>query len=186
MEVCSIFAYGSLMWNPGFEFLSARLARLDGYRRALNVVTSEHRGSKDCPGLVFNLVPDSGASTAGVLYTVSSESIDRVKHYLDYRERITNTDFYDCQLMEVDGLAAYVYLVPESSPYIFTGSLYEQAKVVSAASGTSGSNLDYLMDCIHYLREHNEIDYDLELLASCAQQSRDWSREKVVNAAELG
>src|SRR5262249_27187696 len=55
-----VFAYGSLMWRPGFDYLEARPALLRGYHRAFCITSIHYRGSVDCPGLVLGL--DRGGS----------------------------------------------------------------------------------------------------------------------------
>ncbi|MEM8592527.1 MAG: gamma-glutamylcyclotransferase, partial [Pseudomonadota bacterium] len=40
-----VFAYGSLMWNPGFAPAEASLARLQGYARSFCMWSIHHRGT---------------------------------------------------------------------------------------------------------------------------------------------
>ena len=50
-----VFGYGSLMWNPGFDYLERRIARLDGFERRFALTSRHYRGTPEKPGLV--LVP---------------------------------------------------------------------------------------------------------------------------------
>src|SRR5262249_28000599 len=65
-----VFAYGSLMWRPGFDFLERRNARLVGAHRALCVYSFVHRGTPEKPGLVFGL--DRGGKYRGIPYRVDA------------------------------------------------------------------------------------------------------------------
>ena len=46
-----VFAYGSLMWNPGFDFIDRQPARLDGFHRAFCIYSHHYRGTPARPGL---------------------------------------------------------------------------------------------------------------------------------------
>ena len=56
-----VFAYGSLIWDPGFEFAEARPALLRGYHRAFCLYSKRYRGTPERPGLVLGL--DRGGAT---------------------------------------------------------------------------------------------------------------------------
>ena len=83
-----VFAYGSLMWRPGFEHVGHVTARLSGSRRALCVWSFVHRGTPAHPGLVLGL--DRGGSCRGVAYRVAAENRDTVLAYLRERELVTD------------------------------------------------------------------------------------------------
>lgn len=42
-----VFAFGSLIWNPAFEFIERRTARIHGWRRAFCLWNKAGRGSPD-------------------------------------------------------------------------------------------------------------------------------------------
>jgi cation transport regulator ChaC len=58
-----VFAYGSLMWNPGFPFLESHPALVRGYHRSFCVESTHYRGTKEKPGLVLGLA-DLAATAA--------------------------------------------------------------------------------------------------------------------------
>jgi cation transport protein ChaC len=61
-----LYAYGSLLWRPQFEPAEIRPARLWGQHRALRMRSRVNRGSPECPGLVFALLP--GGSCVGQVH----------------------------------------------------------------------------------------------------------------------
>ena len=50
-----VFGYGSLLWNPGFEYEQSTLATLMGYHRSFCMRSIHHRGTPEAPGLVLAL-----------------------------------------------------------------------------------------------------------------------------------
>jgi glutathione-specific gamma-glutamylcyclotransferase len=65
-----LYAYGSLLWRPQFVPTEIRPARLWGHHRALRMRSRVNRGSPDCPGLVFALLP--GGSCVGQVHRASA------------------------------------------------------------------------------------------------------------------
>jgi cation transport protein ChaC len=61
-----LYAYGSLLWRPQFDPAEIRPARLWGHHRALRMRSRVNRGSPECPGLVFALLP--GGSCTGQVH----------------------------------------------------------------------------------------------------------------------
>ena len=68
-----VFAYGSLIWHPGFAWRERRLATVRGYHRSLCLWSRDHRGSPDNPGLVFGL--NRGGCCRGVAYQIAALSL---------------------------------------------------------------------------------------------------------------
>jgi len=65
-----VFAYGSLIWRPCFEYAERLKATLAGYRRRFSVWTLIARGTPAAPGLALALEEGDGACH-GVAYRLS-------------------------------------------------------------------------------------------------------------------
>ncbi len=150
-----VFAYGSLMWNPGFPHLEARPVRLIGYHRAFCLYSEHYRGTLERPGLVLGL--DRGGSCLGRAYKVSAADGPEVARYLDDREMLGGA--YDPRWVEVrfeDGrrVSAYAYVIDRACPY-YAGRLDADslAEIIAHAAGERGSNLDYLVNTVRHLDE---------------------------------
>ena len=71
-----VFGYASLLWRPEFEAQEQHASRVWGWHRALKMWSRLNRGSPECPGLVFALLP--GGSCQGVVYRVAQSEADEV------------------------------------------------------------------------------------------------------------
>ncbi|KAF7081304.1 hypothetical protein CFC21_085261 [Triticum aestivum] len=47
--VVRVFGYGSLIWNPGFDFNEKILRFIKGYKRTFNLACIDHRGAPQNP-----------------------------------------------------------------------------------------------------------------------------------------
>jgi cation transport protein ChaC len=149
-----VFAYGSLMWDPGFAYVHCTPAVLKGYRRAFCVLSMSHRGTEERPGLVLGLAP--GGTCRGVVYRVAPEHESEVQAYLFERER-RRYDVYRERLLRVrhtrGAVLAQTYTADPDSPG-FAGDLAEDdiARRIVAAHGERGPNFDYLERTIGQLK----------------------------------
>ena len=148
-----IFAYGSLMWHPGFPHSDACTALLHGYHRALCVYSTRYRGTPERPGLVLGL--DRGGCCRGRVMHVSAEDASAVIAYLNDREMIDRV--YTRRTMSVrldDGrrIRAYAYIVRRDHTQ-YAGKLPQDraADVVRRGQGPAGSSLEYLENTVAHL-----------------------------------
>jgi glutathione-specific gamma-glutamylcyclotransferase len=159
-----VFGYASLMWNPGFAFEEAVKARLSGYHRTLCVHSRHYRGTPERSGLVMGL--DRGGSCVGVAFRVKADLEAEVREYLRQREMISA--IYHERMVPVrihDGRSAQALAyVVDTSHEQFAGHLSTEdaARVVSGASGSAGSNEEYVLNTIRHLREIGIRDRWLE------------------------
>lgn len=160
-----VFAYGSLMWRPGFDFIEQRPARLAGFRRRACIYSRHHRGTPQRPGLVLGL--DTGDGCAGIAFRFDPKNRSEVIEYLDERELVGYA--YRPMILPVDvpdgRVDAYTYVAdPEHHGY--AGALPEDkaADIIMRAQGVSGLNRDYLMNTVQKLAEFGVAEPDLTSL----------------------
>lgn len=155
-----VFAYGSLMWQPGFAFEERVAARLHGYHRALCIYSWEYRGTKQQPGLVFGL--DRGGSVKGIAYRIAASNWPETHAYLDAREMVTNvyTPRWP-RLTLADGrrVRALAYVAdPAHEQYAGGLNDEETLRLVRQGKGSSGPCRDYILNTIVHLAEIGMAD----------------------------
>lgn len=163
-----VFAYGSLMWRPGFRYEESSHALLEGAHRALCVYSIVHRGVPAAPGLVFGL--DKGGRCEGLVFRVPKRWAGDTRAYLKRRENVTNT--YHATMRPVrllDGsqrnIDALCFIVDRRNPqYSGRVPLEKQAWLVRRSAGKSGANIDYVVNTMLHLRELGVYDHELERL----------------------
>jgi len=162
-----VFAYGSLMWQPGFAFAERRRARLVGYRRCFCLYSVFHRGSHARPGLVLGL--DRGGSCEGIAYRIAGREAAATLHYLRLREQVTGA-YREASVpvvlagSECEGevvaepreetVQALAYVAEPRHPgYAGDLPVAIEARLIRGARGRSGTNLDYLANTLNHLAE---------------------------------
>lgn len=161
-----VFAYGSLMWNPGFPYLHRCHARLYGYHRAPCVYSWIYRGTESHPGLVMGL--DKGGSCEGIAFKVAAALRETVITYLDARELVTAVylpRWLPVELVEGKTVEALCYLADRDHAQ-YAGSLAaaEAARYIRSARGTAGDNIDYIVNTWRHLQEMGIADDGLDAI----------------------
>ncbi|MBB4065127.1 gamma-glutamylcyclotransferase [Gellertiella hungarica] len=159
-----VFGYGSLMWNPGFEYVESAHARIHGYRRSLCVRSWVHRGTQERPGLVLGL--DRGGSCLGMAFRTLPEHEDAVVDYLRRRELVTHVYLerrLPIRLTDGRQVMALTYVIDRTHVQYAGGLDAEHAaQVVATASGQSGPNDAYVFNTLQHLQEMGIRDHWLE------------------------
>ncbi|MEM9140418.1 MAG: gamma-glutamylcyclotransferase [Pseudomonadota bacterium] len=176
-----VFAYGSLIWNPGFEYIERRIARLDGYRRRFGLTSRHYRGTPEFPGLVLGLDWAPGDSCTGVVFRVCPTKDRATRDYLAERELVSYAYFetlYPVTLLDEgpgqgETCAAIVYVLDRSHPQYAGGMTPEdQAGIIAKAVGPSGPNVEYLENTRAMLSELGIADPGLDELAKMVEAAR--------------
>lgn len=139
-----IFGYGSLIWRPDFDFAERRAAKVHGWHRALKMWSRVNRGTPECPGLVFGMLP--GGSCRGMVFRVPQGHARPVLLNLWQREMVLGV--YDprwlpCQTPEGQ-VRALAFTLSRKSPS-HTGVLADEEyrRIFAQARGIYGTTRDY-------------------------------------------
>jgi cation transport protein ChaC len=160
-----VFGYASLLWRPEFQAQEQHVCRVWGWHRALKMWSRLNRGSPECPGLVFALLP--GGSCQGVVYRVAQGEADEVLQRLWAREMPMDV-YTPCWLpcpTPHGTVKALAFTLPRSSAS-FTGPLPAETyrHIFRNASGRFGTTLDYARQTYDSLLAHGIHDRALAAL----------------------
>lgn len=164
-----VFAYGSLMWRPGFAFAERVPARLIGAHRALCVLSHVHRGTPERPGLVLGL--DRGGTCRGIAHRVAAIDRPTTLAYLRAREQVTMVYLETVRpvllLTRPERRVRAVCFVVDRGHAQYAGrlDLATQLHYVRQGHGQSGPNREYVLATVKELEALGCRDVGLHLLA---------------------
>jgi cation transport protein ChaC len=173
-----VFAYGSLMWDPGIRFAEVRRAHLGGYvRRFCLKDVYGARGTLQAPGLLAALVTGEGCD--GLVFRILKEHVDEETNVLWRREM--PLPGYAATFFDVETAAGSVQalgFVADCAWEKFIPDIdrAEQITYISTASGFAGSNLEYLENLAAHLATLEIEDADLFALLQDVRQVKSGRR----------
>jgi cation transport regulator ChaC len=162
----AIFAYGSLLFRPGFTYRSRQRATLGGYARSFSQASPDHRGTPESPGRVLTLVEREGASVVGAVYFVDAPA-EQLLSELDYRERAG----YQRVTLEVttenESLRAVTWIALPGNAYdVGPLALEVLARQIGVSVGPSGRNDEYVFLLERALGELDAADAHITELSA--------------------
>jgi len=166
-----VFGYASLIWRPEFDAVEQRPARVLGFHRALKMRSRVNRGTPECPGLVFALLP--GGSCRGLAYRIERDRVDAELERLWEREMpnaVYDARWLPCRTPQ-GTVQALGFTLDRRSPS-FTGPLSdaEMIAILRSASGRFGSTLDYLIETAAGLATCGIRDREIDRLVRLARR----------------
>lgn len=165
-----VFAYASLIWQPGFQPEKSLKARINGYHRSLCVLSVLYRGTPDNPGLVMGL--DRGGSCLGVVHLVGLGEEEAVRAKLDARELPTGV--YDPLFLQArtetgDSVLALAYVAKRDHEQYRRLDEAKTARLVREGLGKSGRAFDYLRETLDSLEKLGIRDGKLKKILELAR-----------------
>lgn len=166
-----VFAYGSLMWDPGFVFAEVRRAHAGTYARRM--ILKDYygaRGDKACPGLMAAL--DEGGGCDGLAFRIAADRVAEETRILWQREIVLPAYIaHDIPLAIGDTtITALTFVADHDSAAIDAGiARDEQLHLLARSAGILGSSLDYLRGIVAKLRLLDIEDTELFGLLDDAQ-----------------
>ena len=147
-----VFAYGSLIFRPDFDYAERRVACARGFRRRFGLWSGVYRGTMERPGLVLGL--DHGGCCWGIAYRLQSRSSisEPCETLKKLWRREMFTDAYEPRALcvvaaEGARLEPCLGFVLNRASNQYAGNLDERTRLhaIQGARGTRGSNQDYLL-----------------------------------------
>jgi len=187
-EPLYIFAYGSQMWDPSFEFESWSYGVVKGYHRSPCIYSTIYHGTDEHPGLVFGL--DEGGECEGIVYRVSSRHSEKVLTAIRRKEMPTGLPVYIETLLPVttaDGIFSSVTFIANQNCIKYAGHLSDTARVelMAKSVGENGPCLDYYKAAVERMAKMGIQDEYLTNLICRAEifVSRELAAEVSSNVA---
>ncbi|WP_312739845.1 gamma-glutamylcyclotransferase [Cedecea neteri] len=168
-----LFGYGSLMWNPAFEFEESAPGMLVGWHRAFCLRLTAGRGTACRPGRMLAL--KEGGRTTGLAYRLPEAGLEDELTLVWKREMITGCYLPTwCKLELDDGrtVNALVFIMDPRHPLYEADTRAETiAPLIASASGPLGTNAQYLFSLEQEMKKHGMKD---DCMSELANQVRVW------------
>jgi len=172
-----IFAYGSLLWDAGFDIAEQQRATLEGYERSFCMWSIHHRGTPSRPGLVLALAKKSGGQCTGMALRCHPAQSEEVLAALRQRELVSSAYIETALALSLaDGrsITATTFIVDVAhEQYCPALTPEEQAGIIALATGGRGRNRDYLEETVARL---NALGIPDAGLADLSHRVRDHGR----------
>ena len=161
-----VFAYGSLMWNPGLAFVAKRVGTVYGYHRSFRQWSRINRGTPERPGLVLTL--ERGGSCRGLAFRLTGSTSRAELRTLWRREMSLDSylpRWLDCHAGG-ERIPVLAFIVNRScSGYAGSLPLEPMVHSIATARGTYGSSAEYLFQTQAALESHGILDARVKRLA---------------------
>ncbi|KAG8181343.1 hypothetical protein JTE90_017510 [Oedothorax gibbosus] len=185
-----VFGYGSLIWNPGFEYLDSKVGYIKGYVRRFWQGNDFHRGNPEKLGRVATLVEEEQGLTWGRAFLLGPSASSSLS-YLDSRESklggyCTTVVTFHPRDQHIDPLPALIYIaLPSNRLYVGPAPLPKVATDIAEAAGHCGHNAEYLIRLVDFMKEQvpgvwDEHLYHLDHLVRARLEERNMKVEEVM------
>ncbi|KQR72990.1 gamma-glutamylcyclotransferase [Rhizobium sp. Leaf341] len=159
-----VFAYGSLMWNPGFDVSARMEAVAHGWHRAFSLRIERLRATSDAPGLMLALRP--GGSCTGLILKLPRASRRQdlrtlLAREIRYSEVCDMVRWVTVRTATGTRRALTFWASTKQSQLTEKISLDDAAVLIAQACGPAGSCAEYLHRTVSDLVDRNIHDRNL-------------------------
>lgn len=162
-----VFGYGSLIWNPAFEYIDKCDALVHGWHRSFCLKLFMGRGTPEKPGLMLALEP--GGACRGMAFRIAAGRVKQELGLLWQREMFGgsyNARWVKLRLKEQTVTGVTFVINPSHPRYIKGLSAEQTARMILQARGELGSNLEYFEKTVACLNQLGVQDSTLAQIAS--------------------
>lgn len=166
-----VFAYGSLIWNPGFAVQSRRRATAIGWHRSFSISLDHFRGTPERPGLMLALA--SGGSCEGLVLEIAEGTETQSLRAILRRELVAHELTGNACWIDVDTdrgrEQALTFYADPVGTQVAELTIEEQARRLARAAGAAGSGAEYLLRTVRGLAEfsiHDDYIWSLQQLVA--------------------
>ncbi|MDO5647288.1 gamma-glutamylcyclotransferase [Paracoccus sp. (in: a-proteobacteria)] len=155
-----VFAYGSLIWNPGFSVATRRRGTAIGWHRQFSIHLDHFRGSPDTPGLMLALA--RGGTCQGLILDIEPGTECQAMRALLRRELVAHELAANAVWITVEtdqGIEnALTFYADPVGVDLADLTIPEQARRLARANGAAGSGAEYLHNTVHGLHQAGIFD----------------------------
>jgi glutathione-specific gamma-glutamylcyclotransferase len=158
-----ILAYGSLIWNPLFEYLERCVVTIEGWHRQFCLLAPLGRGTIENPGLVLGL--EKGKCCQGIAYRLAVDENLEAELLLLWRREMVVGSYIPTWVRVNHGskeISAIAFTVnSQHSAYVNHLSKSEIVACLATAKGFLGSSAEYLYQTVEGLLAEGIEDREL-------------------------
>lgn len=162
-----VFAYGSLIWNPGFHFIQQEKAVIHGFHRRFCLKAFVGRGCSQNPGLLLGL--DQGGSCLGLGYHIHEAIIAEELKILWDREMMGGSyrpHWVQSRLKNGKSIPMISFVIRKNTNRFFPKAPIEEiAAKINQANGSLGSCRDYVYNTQKALKDYAISDRMIDQVA---------------------
>lgn len=157
-----VFAYGSLIWNPEFDFVEERLGTLHGWHRSFCLGWVRiYRGTPERPGLMLAL--DRGGACRGVVFRLPPDEVEKNLTILLRREMPLKRPNLPTRWVTVRTdqslVRAIAFPISRKSEAYLPGLTEDTVvEALATAAGERGSMAEYLYSTVRHLEDRGIHD----------------------------
>lgn len=148
-----IFAYGSLIWNPLFDYIDRCSVVVEGWQRQFCLSAPVGRGTIDNPGLVLGLEP--GDRCQGIAYRLAIDENLESELLLLWRREMVVGSYFPTWITSKNSscdIEVLAFTVNCQHPaYVNNLSPEKMIESLATAKGSLGSSAEYLSHTVRGL-----------------------------------